>query len=288
MSADGVPKTQVPGSEPSLATQTASDALVEIIERAQRLLASFDDGRGTLTSENAFANLLRGRPEIGDESRLPIPVGGSRLVVFQVAHPGAGTELSSLLAGEGRPVKVIDDRRIACLVAAPVPRWEATDSERIARRCVTSASRFVPNLVAAISASLGDAIDLPIALRDASDTLQHFDDGTRRVLLVEDHWAELCVMRLGQQLRAALPHAHPLKQLEHAVGKDQIFAQTVATWLGNDRDYGRTSEALGIHVNTLRYRINKVRESHGLDLGDPHQRAVAQLWSLLRDPKPIE
>lgn len=42
---------------------------------------------------------------------------------------------------------------------------------------------------------------------------------------------------------------------------------TLKAWYANDGHPGATAQALGIHRNTLDYRLQQIRDATGLDLG---------------------
>lgn len=48
-------------------------------------------------------------------------------------------------------------------------------------------------------------------------------------------------------------------------------------------DVGVAAAALYVHPNTVRYRLRRLREITGLDLGDPVERFVAELQVRLMD-----
>ncbi|MEN0084238.1 MAG: helix-turn-helix domain-containing protein [Leifsonia sp.] len=50
------------------------------------------------------------------------------------------------------------------------------------------------------------------------------------------------------------------------------LVRTLAAYLDSGGNYDRTAEALVIHRSTLRYRLRRIREVSGRDLGDPESR----------------
>lgn len=55
------------------------------------------------------------------------------------------------------------------------------------------------------------------------------------------------------------------------------LARTLAFFLSHFGDVAGTSRQLGIHPNTLRYRLRRVRELFSVDLDDPDMRLLAEL-----------
>ncbi|MEX0302239.1 MAG: helix-turn-helix domain-containing protein [Leisingera sp.] len=50
--------------------------------------------------------------------------------------------------------------------------------------------------------------------------------------------------------------------------KAQVAAETIETFLSTGRRYQEAADALGIHVSTLRYRLEQLSDQHGLDFDD--------------------
>ena len=51
--------------------------------------------------------------------------------------------------------------------------------------------------------------------------------------------------------------------------KAQVALQTIDTFLRSGRRYQEAADQLGVHVSTLRYRLEQLSEQHGLDFNDP-------------------
>jgi PucR family transcriptional regulator, purine catabolism regulatory protein len=64
-----------------------------------------------------------------------------------------------------------------------------------------------------------------------------------------------------------------------AQSKDVIAA--VAAYLRHHGQWAQASRDLGVHRNTLRYRLSRAREALGVDIDDPD--IAARLWLLMRD-----
>lgn len=60
---------------------------------------------------------------------------------------------------------------------------------------------------------------------------------------------------------------------------------TVRAYLESNLDINRGAATLGIHPNSMRYRLNKVRESHGIDLENFSE--LVDLYLALRVSPPI-
>ncbi|WP_371601443.1 PucR family transcriptional regulator [Pseudonocardia sp. Ae263_Ps1] len=55
--------------------------------------------------------------------------------------------------------------------------------------------------------------------------------------------------------------------LDHDVRSGTGLAETLATFLDESGSWSRTAARLHLHVNTVRYRIGRVEELTGRDLG---------------------
>jgi DNA-binding PucR family transcriptional regulator len=111
-------------------------------------------------------------------------------------------------------------------------------------------------------------------LLDARDELVHLVEHGRRLGLrgaieAEDHLLELLALRspsVAGRLRASV--LGPLSGLEHAE-----LRRTLEALLRSRFDRAATSAALHIHRNTLAYRLRRIEEITGLDLGNPRDLA---------------
>ncbi|HEV7536401.1 MAG TPA: helix-turn-helix domain-containing protein, partial [Acidimicrobiia bacterium] len=61
--------------------------------------------------------------------------------------------------------------------------------------------------------------------------------------------------------------------------------KTLSTYLECGGNYDETADSLAIHRSTLRYRLQRIREVSGLDLGDVDSRfnlhAATRAWRVL-------
>jgi hypothetical protein len=97
--------------------------------------------------------------------------------------------------------------------------------------------------------------------------------GARGVLRLQDHLLEVIAgrsQRLVQRLREQL--LGPL-----AAGERAELALTLRTLLACRLDRAAASARLHVHRNTLSYRLARIEQLCGVDLGDPHDIACAYL-----------
>ncbi|BCW72390.1 helix-turn-helix domain-containing protein [Arthrobacter sp. NicSoilB8] len=70
------------------------------------------------------------------------------------------------------------------------------------------------------------------------------------------------------------PAAASMRTYDAESGTD--YARTLRTYLDFSRDSAKTSAALSVHQNTLRYRLRRLRELFGIDVDHPEDTVV--LW----------
>lgn len=85
------------------------------------------------------------------------------------------------------------------------------------------------------------------------------------------------------QLRAAVARDPELvpprlrELLEHDQATSGATVETLRTWLDANGDVQATAKKLGLHHNTVRYRLRRIAETHGIDVDDPEQRFLVEL-----------
>lgn len=83
-------------------------------------------------------------------------------------------------------------------------------------------------------------------------------------------------------LALELAHLHSLAEAELRLGRDLVLSR----YLESGRAYEAVTAALAIHRSTLKYRLRRVREISGHDLGDPdtcfNLQLAARAWHTLQ------
>ena len=89
-------------------------------------------------------------------------------------------------------------------------------------------------------------------------------------------------MRLGHLVSPEL-----LRLIEHDAAHGTPYFETLRTYLLQERDIPRTSQALIIHRTTLLYRLKRIEAIVGLNLNDPWTRLqlTLSLWILEQEGK---
>jgi hypothetical protein len=177
----------------------------------------------------------------------------------------------------------------------PVSR-DAEGSRRIARQAVDG---FLSRLPASLRGSLLCAIgghasridDVPASRRDADRVLRvlrGMDAEMPPPADIEEMHMQVLLARLAEV--AADEPISPLGPLRTLIERDTRqntqLVETLRAYLDAFGDVAVAADRLGIHHNTLRYRLQKLREIPGLDLADPEQRLALQLQLRWLAPPP--
>jgi hypothetical protein len=168
---------------------------------------------------------------------------------------------------------------------AVVPLSGGRERERsiaLARKVIAAVSRVSPiRVVAGIGGSVPAVADIPRSRRAAERALAVLDDrdDADGVVHIADVRARAVLLDL---LELVAEHADlrdgALQRLlaEDADRADEHRA-TLRAYLDCSGNISRAAARLGIHPNTLRYRISRLVEHAGLDLDDPDERLVTEL-----------
>ena len=103
--------------------------------------------------------------------------------------------------------------------------------------------------------------------------------GGRRVARLADVHAEALLMEL-RDLAAAhgdRPTGPVARLSAYDTEHGTNLVETLRAWLDAFGDVAVASAAMFVHANTFRYRLRRLTEVSGIDLGDPEQRFAAML-----------
>lgn len=180
------------------------------------------------------------------------------------------------------------------VVYALLPFAERKVHRRVAGDIVTYAqtlgARPVVGAVGGIAESLAG---LPSAQSEALDCLHYLSERVLngrpgvpaeteapRVALFEDHRAQLGLIRVGELMTASGTHddadIEVIRSYDADHGTD--YLDTLRTFLESAGSISAVAAALHVHSNTVRYRLARLCDEFGIDLGDPDSR----LWLWLR------
>ncbi|MEU4647279.1 PucR family transcriptional regulator [Nocardia fluminea] len=166
-----------------------------------------------------------------------------RLVQAELARQCGDTAMSVLNVGGGTillPQSVCDDDRLAKVVAA------------------LSAAANVP-VIAAVVRSVRD--EIPLAVTQAHELLEVIDR-----LGLESGLHFFDSLALEYQITRPGPGRVALASLLEPLAVHTELWETLCCYIGNDLNRRAAASALGVHANTIDYRIRRVGQLTGLDL----------------------
>ncbi len=243
-----------------------------IAARAEELGCDLGDGAGVIVA--------RARPQQAEE-------GDWRARVLAVAERGArGVERTALAAaielgpprprphgaaGEQRPAK--PDRELVILVPGHGPEPVRRAAEAVHKEMEAGLSGFVT--VVAISRPATDPTDLHRAGAEAllaanvaeargASQLSFEETGAYRLLLPAMSEDPTELQRFHEETVAPL--------VDYDGQYDTELVRTLETFLASDGNVAKTAEKLFTHRHTIRYRLDRVRELSGLDVGSTDGR----------------
>ncbi|MFF7641103.1 helix-turn-helix domain-containing protein [Streptomyces canus] len=164
-----------------------------------------------------------------------------------------------------------------------------------------AATRLAHSVLAALRDSFGDFVRaavaptetdpaaLPAMRREVDDILRvttaHPD--APRVAALADVQARLLLARVGDELAAEPRLRHPsvAALVAHDADHGTDFADSLLAWLEAVGNVAEAAARLGVHTNTLRYRLRRTTELFGLPLDQPDDRLSVWLQLRLADDK---
>lgn len=214
--------------------------------------------------------VVRGRPGIGDEA-----------VANAVLHAARGLDAGSLIARRSGSVILLANRPAGW---GDEHRWHEIHA---------AVSRHLRS--SAVSIGVGGHCERPadfprswqqaeraLAIRQRSrnpEGITAYEDlGLYRVLSDSDGDAE--VDRFVREWLGAL--------LDYDTQHHSEMVRTLSTYLDCGGNYDETAAGMSIHRSTLRYRLQRIREVSGFDLGDVDHRlnlhVATRAWNLMAEP----
>jgi PucR-like helix-turn-helix protein len=219
---------------------------------------------------------------VGDVAYGLIPVvsaGSPALTTGTGAGPGGGPGADGTsfdgTAGELRAVRIATDfldrvgERSQPVIAIGQVAFDAAGLPA-ARACADRVLRVLRSATAAGGGTGADG-EARAAARGAP--------GGRRVARLADVHAAALLMEL-RDLAAAhgdRPTGPVARLSAYDAEHGTNLIETLRAWLDAFGDVASASAAMFVHANTFRYRLRRVTEVSGIDLGDPEQRFAAML-----------
>ncbi|MCF6389009.1 helix-turn-helix domain-containing protein [Mycobacterium sp. MBM] len=166
-----------------------------------------------------------------------------------------------------------------------------SDAVEVARHWVRSMRAALPahaTIRAGISAP-AQVVELAAARQEADECLAlHEDPSTPdAVPAYDESWHDILLQRLRTAARSTrVPARGPVAELRrHDAAQSTQYVATLRAWLSAQGDLTKAGEALGVHENTVRYRLRKMAQVTNLDLDDAHKR-LAMTIELAAHPTP--
>lgn len=208
-------------------------------------------------------------------TRLGLPRGPLRVVALQ-ASVGGERDAALLLAfdrattgfGWARPGR-------SALAGNTVYTLLPGEGAAAARRWVGDLRAALPDAVDVAAGISGpaEATELIAARREADECLALSSSGGAPPVY-DEAWDDILLQRLRTAARAGrLPDRGPVAELRrHDRQNSTDYVATLRAWLEAQGDPVRAGERLGVHENTVRYRLRKMAEITNLSLDDPKKR----------------
>ncbi|MER7541703.1 helix-turn-helix domain-containing protein [Spirillospora sp. NPDC127506] len=247
-------------------------------------------------------HLLRLRAEAGvarrvsaDQIRAALRDGvrpGAAEPPWRVAVLGGGDDLPGRLDlweaithrfGWHRPLLAdLDGALLAVLTDPPrAGREPDAGSMRWLRTVLAEVRAHDPGLYAAAGGPAHSPADLPRSRSEAAEVGALVASGRLPpgLVLLEDVWDAVVVERARRAVGAGAGLlGGPLPALKaHDETHGTAFLPTLAAWLDHYGDTKGTAQALGVHPNTLRYRLRRMAEVAPVDVSSPRVRLALRL-----------
>ncbi|MGH3523128.1 MAG: PucR family transcriptional regulator, partial [Mycobacterium sp.] len=215
-------------------------------------------------------------------SRLGLPHSRLRVIALQ-GFIGAERDAALLLAferattgfGWSRPGR-------SALAGSTVYTLLPGEQAATARRWVTGLRAALPDRVTVLAGISGAAevADLPAARQEADECLALHEVSSRATPPAYDEsWDEILLHRLRTAARSGRsPDRGPVAELRrHDQANATDYLATLRAWLEAQGDPAEAGERLGVHENTVRYRLRKMAEITNLSLDDARKRLAMMI-----------
>lgn len=146
---------------------------------------------------------------------------------------------------------------------------------------IAGAFDTITGVCAGVSSPAASRHDLPAARLQAERALSvaRRDATNKHVAVFDEVWPTGILLRLADsQLAAEILGSGPVRQLAAADRQNGTdYVKTLREYLLAGSDSRSAAERLNVHVNTVRYRLAKLRDEVALDLENPMERLVITL-----------
>ena len=151
-----------------------------------------------------------------------------------------------------------------------------------ARRWVTGLRAALPEQVTVLAGVSGvaEVTDLAAARQEAEECLAlHEMSPGATPPVYDESWADILLQRLRTAARSGRsPSRGPVAELgRHDRTNGTDYVATLRAWLEAQGDPTEAGERLGVHENTVRYRLRKMAEITNLPLDDARKRLAMMI-----------
>lgn len=215
-------------------------------------------------------------------SKLGLPQSGLRVIALQ-ASVGAERDAALLLAfdrattgfGWSRPGR-------SALAGNTIYTVLPGEDAATARRWVTGLQAALPEQVSVLAGISGTAevADLAAARQEADECLAlHEASPGAAAPAYDESWDDILLQRLRTAARAGRsPTRGPVVELgRHDSAHGTDYLATLRAWLEAQGDPAEAGARLGVHENTVRYRLRKMAEITNLPLDDARKRLAMMI-----------
>jgi hypothetical protein len=179
-------------------------------------------------------------------------------------------------------------RRVLCTWAGPTiyalfPEVTATGAERLAALaddiCARTSTALGVEVLAGISEPHVGLASAPECRSEADRVLRVLRERGGRVARLEDVRIPSVLLALGDLVRSRPDLRVPGVQVlaKHDADSGKSYVASLRAYLRAGGSIPGGAALLGIHANTMRYRVTRIEEVSGLRLDDPDHRLVASL-----------
>ncbi|MDX1884744.1 PucR family transcriptional regulator [Mycolicibacterium sp. 120270] len=152
-----------------------------------------------------------------------------------------------------------------------------------ARRWVSGLRAALPDgmsMVAGISGA-AEVSDLPAARGEADEclALHEISSPGAAPVAYDESWHDILLQRLRTAARSGrAPDRGPVAELRrHDRAHDTEYVATLRAWLSAQGDSAEAAKDLGVHENTVRYRLRKMADIANLQLDDAKMRLAMMI-----------
>ena len=235
--------------------------------------------------------LLEGTPDAASVlSRLGLPPGRFRVIALQ-AHIAQERHAALLLAferattgfGWSRPGR-------STLFSNTVYTILPAEDVAAARKWIDTMRAALPGQVTVVAGIGGAATfaELPASRQEADEcvALHEAQPGGDAAIAYDESWDDILVQRLRAAAAAGrAPARGPIADLaRHDAEHGTSYLGTLRAWLETQGDLAQAAERLGVHPNTIRYRLRKMAEVTTLQLDVPAKRLAMIIELVVADP----